>query len=56
VSLYEAAVMSGMRIVPYLALPPGALLELGTGAPTIFLNGEPVAFKPGSYLDTLSRR
>lgn len=56
VSLYEAAVMSGMRIVPYLALPPGALLELGTGAPTIFLNGEPVAFKPGSFLDALSQR
>lgn len=56
VSLYEAAMMSALRIVPYLALPPGALLELGTGVPTIFLNGEPVAFKPGSFLDALSRR
>lgn len=56
VSLYEAAMMSALRVVPYLALPPGTLLELGTGVPTIFVNGEPVAFKPGSYLDALSRR
>jgi hypothetical protein len=55
VSLYEAAVMSKLLIVPYLALPAGTLLEAGTGAPTIFVNGEPVAFKPDSYLDHLSR-
>jgi hypothetical protein len=47
--------MSAMRIVPYLALPPGTLLELGSGVPTIFVNGEPVAFEPGSVLDALGR-
>lgn len=56
VSLYEAAMMSALRIVPYLALPPGTLLEVGSGVPTIFVNGEPVAFKPGSYLDALNLR
>lgn len=50
VSLYEAAIRHAPQIVPYLGLPPGVLLCIGSGAPKIFFAGEPLPFKPGSYL------
>ncbi len=50
VSLYEAAAKYAPQIVPYLALPPGVLIGASAGAPTIFYGGEPLAFKPGSFL------
>jgi len=50
VSLYEAAVRYAPQIVPYLALPEGVLIGADDAAPTIFRHGQPLAFKPGSYL------
>jgi hypothetical protein len=50
VSLYEAAIQHAPQIVPYLALPPGVLVCIGSGAPDVFRAGEPLTFKPGSYL------
>jgi hypothetical protein len=55
VSLYEAAVCYALQIVPFLALPESVLLTAGRGAPTIFRHGEPLAFKPGSYLEARHR-
>jgi hypothetical protein len=55
VSLYEAAVRYAPGIIPYLALPEGILLEAGRGTPTIFLRGQRLAFKQGSYLDVRYR-
>jgi hypothetical protein len=51
VSLYEAAVRYTPQIIPYLALPAGVLIGLNDSEPSIFLNGESLAFKPGSLLD-----
>jgi hypothetical protein len=50
VSLYEAAVCYSRAIVPYLALPAGTLLSVGSESPVIFLEGERLSFKRGSYL------
>jgi hypothetical protein len=50
VSLYEAAVKYAPEIIPYLALPEGILLKAGRDTPTIFLHGEELTIKPGSYL------
>ena len=55
VSLYEAAVRYSPRIVPYLALPEGILLQAGGDRPRIFRDGELLDFKPGSYLASLYR-
>ena len=49
VSVYEAALLA-TRIIPYLALPPGVMVGLRGPATSIFLNGEPLDLKPGSYL------
>jgi hypothetical protein len=53
VSLYEAAVRFAQQIVPFLALPEGVLLETNVGEPKIFRDGNPLTFKPGSYLAAL---
>jgi hypothetical protein len=50
VSLYEAAARHSPAIVPYLALPAGVLLAVTDATPTFFQDGEPLEFKPGSYL------
>jgi hypothetical protein len=50
VSLYEAAVRHAPQIVPYLALPPGVLVGVGESALVVFRDGEPLEFRPGSYL------
>jgi len=50
VSLYEAAIRHAPQIVPYLALPPGVLVDIGSGVPNVISAGEPLTFKPGSYL------
>ena len=50
VSLYEAAVRQAPQIIPYLALPAGVLVGVGTGAPLMFRDGETLEFRPGSYL------
>lgn len=50
VSLYEAAFHYMPQIVPYLALPSGVLIGVSGGVPTIFQNGDELAFKPGSLL------
>ena len=50
VSLYEAAVRYLRQIVPYLAMPENVLIGLIDSVPTIFHNGEPLEFKPGSFL------
>lgn len=49
VSLYEA-VLHAPSIIPYLALPPGVLVGINGGAPAVFRDGEPLEFRPGSYL------
>jgi hypothetical protein len=50
VSLYEAAVRHSPQVVPYLALPPGVLVGISESAPAVFRDGEPLEFRPGSYL------
>ncbi len=50
VSLYEAAVCYAPQTVPYMALPSGILLIVSDAAPAIFMKGEPMEFKPGSFL------
>jgi hypothetical protein len=50
VSLYEAAVCYTFEVVPYLALPEGVLLQADERGPAIFMNGERVDLKSGSYL------
>jgi len=50
VSLYEAAIRYAPQIIPYLALPPGILVGLGTAAPTLYRNDELLEFRAGSYL------
>lgn len=50
VSLYEAAVKHAPRIVPYLALPSGVLVEVAGGLPVVFREGKALNFQPGSYL------
>lgn len=49
-SLYDAAVRLAPLTIPYLALPAGTLLSIGSGPPAIFRHGEPLDFKPGSFL------
>ena len=51
-SLYEAAIKHAPQIIPYLALPPGVLVGIQAGIPTIFRNGERLDFRPDSYLAT----
>jgi len=48
--LYEAAAKYSRAIVPYLALPAGVLLAVTDAVLTIFHDGEPLKFKPGSFL------
>lgn len=50
VSIFEAVVNHAPTVVPYLALPPGSLLGIGTSAPIMFLHGVPLVCKPGSIL------
>ena len=50
ISLYEAAVRYAPQVVPYLALPQGALIGVSEGMHTIFQDGELLEFKPGSFL------
>jgi hypothetical protein len=50
VSLYEAVIRHAPQIIPYLALPPGILVGVGPGGPTLFHQGEPLHPRPGSYL------
>jgi hypothetical protein len=50
VSLYEAVVRHAPQIVPYLALPPGVLVGVSEHAPVVFRDGQPLEFRPGSYL------
>ena len=49
-SLYEVSVRRTSRVIPYLALPPGTLIELCAGCPHVFQGDRPLAFAPGSYL------
>jgi hypothetical protein len=55
VSLFEAGNMDD-RVIPYLALPAGASVDLGPSVPGIFYRGSPVAIEPGSYLDGMMSR
>jgi hypothetical protein len=50
VSLFEAAVKHESGIIPYLALPPGALLSVGPEGPSVSINENRLSFRPGSYL------
>ena len=49
-SLYDSAVRLAPQIIPYLALPAGTVLCIGSGSPAIFRHGESLDFKPGSLL------
>ena len=51
VSLYEATVRYSSEIVPYLALPSGFSVVVRNGAPILYKDGEPLAFKKMSYLE-----
>jgi hypothetical protein len=51
VSLFEAVMRYARALLPYLALPVGTLVALGTESPVIFQDGERLSFKPGSYLE-----
>jgi hypothetical protein len=49
-SLFDVAVGYEPRSIPYLALPPGAVVDIGPRGPRIRVDGEPVAFRPHSLL------
>jgi hypothetical protein len=51
VSLYEVVVGYEPKVMPYLALPAGATVELRPDGPVISVDGERVGFRPGSMLD-----
>jgi hypothetical protein len=50
VSLYEAIVVHCRAALPFLAFPPGSVIGM-EDKPAMFLNGEPLAVRNGSYLD-----
>jgi hypothetical protein len=50
VSLYEAAARNAPQILPYMALPPGVMVSVSESVPVVFRDGEPLDFRPGSYL------
>jgi hypothetical protein len=50
VSLYEAAERYAPQIVPYLALPVGIFISVSNSAPAIFMKGEPLKSKVGTFL------
>jgi hypothetical protein len=54
VSLYELGVKVAPHVVQYLALPEGALIQLGQGKLSIFRHGVPLAIRAGSYLAALN--
>jgi len=51
VSLYEVVVGYEPKVMPYLALPAGVLVELRQEGPVITLDGEDLPYRPGSMLD-----
>ncbi|HEX7641376.1 MAG TPA: hypothetical protein VF472_04095 [Burkholderiaceae bacterium] len=51
ISLYEAVVNHAPRALEYLGLPPGILLLLGSGTPSIMYNGDALKIRKHSYLE-----
>ncbi len=55
VSLYEAAAVLDGRVIPYLGLPEGIEINIGTSAPSFSIGGKELKIKLDSYLDQLYR-
>ncbi|HEY1174058.1 MAG TPA: hypothetical protein VGH19_22015 [Verrucomicrobiae bacterium] len=56
VSLYEAALRHGFRMVPYLGLPAGTDVILVGKEIEIYRDRKPMALQPGSYLAELLQK
>ena len=51
VSLYEVVVGYEPKVMPYLALPVGVVVDLRQDGPVISLDGERLPYRPGSVLE-----